>query len=453
MKVFKDPARSLHRHHHRISITACVFFLIPEPCSEPYEVLARGEEAVSIFNKALLEGKAQVTRMQLTVIGDVGAGKTSLVRNLSGEEFMEERSETRGINTSMVEVTELDDSWHVADLNKSHVDDILSDKVCEGILSSSWRNKGQSSEFVLLSSSDPGPSLFTERNRSSGIRRLPSIEYAPAPSEDNDSDQTNMIPLSSASRFGRSSSEQTAPRDIPVDQITRKLSEASLDDKQRKYTKISIWDFAGHPLYQAMHHVFLNQRSFYLVVTNLVQLGNPESSGHAIAELRFWLNSVRVHTPQASPIFLVGTHRDQVSQQDISDAEKMLYEEFVENFGQQLVRRQEKNFLFAVENARGCEDDGAVLLKKTIQEEASRLMLMDEELPVLWLHFEEEILKCRERPDCPACVPKAFLKKMIESNCRVVDETFESMLHFYHDSGVIILPGNWTFFPLSYFHC
>ena len=426
-----------------------MFYLILEPCSEPYEVLARGEEAVSIFNKALLEGKAQVIRMQLTVIGDVGAGKTSLVRNLSGEEFLEERSETHGINTSMVEMTELDDSWHVADLNKSHVDDILSDKVCEGILSSSWRNHRQSSDDFMLSSSDPGPSFFTERYCSSGIRRLPSIECAAAPAENNESDQTNMIPLSSAGRFGRSSSGQTAPRDIPVDQITRKLSEASLDNKQTKYTKISIWDFAGHPLYQAMHHVFLNQRSFYLVVTNLVQLCNPESRDYAIAEVHFWLNSVRVHTPQTSPIFLVGTHRDQVSQEDISDAEKMLYGEFVETFGQQLVRSQEKSFLFAVENALGCEDDAAMLLKKTIEDEASRLMLMDEELPVLWLHFEEEILKCRERPDCPACVPKTFLKEMIESNCRVVDDTtFESMLHFYHDSGVIILPGNWTFFPL-----
>ncbi|KAJ7391056.1 hypothetical protein OS493_021077 [Desmophyllum pertusum] len=67
---------------------------------------------------------------------------------------------------------------------------------------------------------------------------------------------------------------------------------------------------------------------------------------------------------------------------------------------------------------------------------------MDEELPVLWLHFEEEILKCRERPDCPPCVRKAFLKDiMMKSSSRVVEEReFDSMLHFYHDSGVVILP-------------
>ena len=95
-----------------------------------------------------------------------------------------------------------------------------------------------------------------------------------------------------------------------------------------------------------------------------------------------------------------------------------------------------------MENTLGRADEGALLLKNTIEEEASRLKLMEEELPVLWLHFEEEILKCREKSDCPACVTKAFLKNMlVESNFDVTDETFESMLRFYHDSGVIILPG------------
>ena len=381
-----------------------------------------------------------MTRLQLTVIGDIGAGKTSLVRNLSGEDFVKERVETHGIDTSMVEVTELDDSWHVTDLNNSYVDDILTDKVCEGIKHSS-EAKGRSGVYQL-SCSDPGPSpLSQKRHRPPFTTRLLSIECAPEHQEgdsgsDDASDQTSMVP------FTRSRSEQTPPREIPVDLITRKLSEASLTDKERKYIKFSIWDFAGHPLYQAMHHVFLNRRSFYLVVTNLAQLCNPETEDHALKEIHFWLNSVRVHTPQTTPVFLVGTHRNAVSEQDISNAEKLLYDEFAATFAQQLVKNQEKNFLFSVENTLGSADEGALLLKNTIEEEASRLKLMEEELPVLWLHFEEEILKCREKSDCPACVTKALLKNMlVESNFDVSDETFENMLRFYHDSGVIILPG------------
>ena len=117
--------------------------------------------AVQIFNQALREGKACVSRMQLTVIGDVGAGKTSLVRTLSGEGFIDERRETHGIVTSMVERTELDDSWHTADLIRSHVDDILADKVCQGIKDSPGGDQLRNSQGKLSSSSDPGPSFLS----------------------------------------------------------------------------------------------------------------------------------------------------------------------------------------------------------------------------------------------------------------------------------------------------
>ena len=210
-----------------------------------------------------------MTRLQLTVIGDVGAGKTSLVRNLRGEDFLEERIETHGIDTSIVEVTELYDSWHVTDLNKSFVDKILTDRVCEGFKNSN-EAKGSSAAYES-SFSDPGPSLSQKRRHPPSRRRLPSIECGPAHQEgdasyDDADDETSLVP------FTRSRSEQTPTRKIPVDLITRKLSEASLELKEGKYIKLSIWDFAGHPLYQAMHHVLLNRRSFYLVVTNLPQL-------------------------------------------------------------------------------------------------------------------------------------------------------------------------------------
>ena len=403
--------------------------------------------AVEIFNQALREGKACVSRMQLTVIGDVGAGKTSLVRTLSGEEFIEERQETHGIDTSMVEKTELDDSWHTADLNKSYVDEILAEKVCQGIKHAPGGDQSCNSQGKLLSSSDPTQSFLTEKLH---LRRSLSIESPPiSETSDSTGDSRGMVPVPSTSRC-ISKRGETPPRDIPVEQIVRRMSKASLDEKENKYAKISIWDFAGHPLYQAMHHVFLNRRSFYLVVFNLVELCNPERTQKALTEIHFWLNSIRVHTPQTTPVFLVGTRRRVVSEEDISRAEEILHNELIEKFGQQLVKSKVDSFLFTVENSLGCDDDGAVELKKAIEDEASRLTLTNEELPLLWLHFEEEILKRREKPDCPSCVSKTYLKEMMEGSYRVVEEEeFQSMLHFYHDSGVVILPGNRHFLYIS----
>lgn len=136
---------------------------------------------------------------------------------------------------------------------------------------------------------------------------------------------------------------------MPFDQIKRKLSlptGTSTNNNEKKYTKISNWDFAGHPLYQAMHNVFLNRRSFYLVVLNLVRLCNPESASQALEEVHFWLNSVRVYTPHTTPVFLVGTRRDEVTNEDLANAETKLYDELIESFGQQLVNSKEKFFCF-----------------------------------------------------------------------------------------------------------
>ena len=220
-------------------------------------------------------------------------------------------------------------------------------------------------------------------------------------------------------------------------------SETSLGENEKKYAKISIWDFAGHSLYEAMHHVFLNRRSFYLAVLNLARLCNLDSANQVLEEINYWLNSIRVHAPHTTPVFLVGTHSGEVSEQDKATAEKTLHEKLTEKFGQQLVKGKENSFLFPVENTLGGEDPGAGALKKAIENEATRLSKMDEEFPLSWLDFEEEILKCREDQDFPPCVRKSDLKQMLEQSTsrNIDDREFGSMLQFYHDSGVIILPG------------
>ena len=417
--------------------------------NEPYEVLARGELAVEIFNQALREGKARISRMQLTVIGNVGVGKTSLVRSLSGEEFEEERKETHGIDTSMVEKTELDVSWHAADPNKSQVDEILVDQVCQGIQRSPRVGHPCPTRGRRLTHSHQGPSFLSRGQHPSYVRRLRSIEGPSTSGSTSASNgkQTSLATESPASLHSLSlTHERRSSREIPIEEIMRRLSlnsETSLGENEKKYAKISIWDFAGHSLYEAMHHVFLNRRSFYLAVLNLTRLCDLNSANQVLKEIHYWLNSICVHAPHTTPVFLVGTHSGEVSEQDMATAEKTLYEKLIEKFGQQLVKSKENSFLFPVENTLGGEDPGAGALKTAIENEATRLSKMDEEFPLSWLDFEEEILKCREEQDFPPCVRKSDLKQMLEQSTsrNIDDREFGSMLQFYHDSGVIILPG------------
>lgn len=88
------------------------------------------------------------------------------------------------------------------------------------------------------------------------------------------------------------------------------------------------------------------------------------------------------------------------------------------------------------EEARNLQSKG-----KIPEEHALECFPKVEESLDSWLHFEEVVLKCRERADFPPCVQKDKLKQMID-----VDETFEGMLDFYHNRGLIILPGNSLYF-------
>ena len=94
------------------------------------------------------------------------------------------------------------------------------------------------------------------------------------------------------------------------------------------------------------------------------------------------------------------------------------------------------------EEARNLQSKG-----KIPEEHALECLPKVEESLDSWLHFEEVVLKCRERADFPPCVQKDKLKQMID-----VDETFEGMLDFYHNRGLIILPGNSLYFH-SVEHC
>ena len=84
---------------------------------------------------------------------------------------------------------------------------------------------------------------------------------------------------------------------------------SSKESDEKDDLTFSVFDFAGQTVYYNTHQFFLTNRSIYLLVWN-VRLG-AEHSG-----LDFWLNSIDCHAPLC-PIFIVGTHIDQVNKYDL----------------------------------------------------------------------------------------------------------------------------------------
>ncbi len=71
----------------------------------PMEILKKGKEAVKAYFDSLEGEKRVLNEVKMLLVGDGGAGKTSLVKRLVGEKFDKNEPQTHGININPWEVT------------------------------------------------------------------------------------------------------------------------------------------------------------------------------------------------------------------------------------------------------------------------------------------------------------------------------------------------------------
>ncbi len=82
---------------------------------------------------------------------------------------------------------------------------------------------------------------------------------------------------------------------------------------------VSVSDYGGQEVFYALHHLFMTRNAVYVVVFNmewLLEAGPVREK--ALSFLRFWINTITVHTVDATtgsvaPIAIVGTRKDRVS--------------------------------------------------------------------------------------------------------------------------------------------
>ncbi|RNA35085.1 putative serine threonine- kinase pats1, partial [Brachionus plicatilis] len=177
----------------------------------------------------------------------------------------------------------------------------------------------------------------------------------------------------------------------------------------------SVFDFAGQVVYYNTHQFFLSNRSIYLLVWN-VRLGAQHSG------LDFWLNSIDCHAPSC-PIFIVGSHIDQVSKFDLPiEKYKKKYPQIV-------------GFHFV----SSLDGKGIPELTKNIINTALEEKYMGEKIPKCWLEFESELHKLKRE--------KYFLDyseaEKIADNHGIFEQTeLAQALGFLHDLGSIMYFNN-----------
>ena len=173
----------------------------------------------------------------------------------------------------------------------------------------------------------------------------------------------------------------------------------------------SVFDFAGQVVYYNTHQFFLTNRSIYLLVWN-VRLG-AEHSG-----LDFWLNSIECHAP-LSPIFLIGTHIDEVNKYELS------VEKYKKKYPQIA-----GCFFVSSYNGKGVDE-----LSKAIIDIALKEKYMGEAIPSAWLEFERALHAMKNKKNI---LDYSEIEK-IGNNYGIFDKhELGQAIQFLHDLGSLM---------------
>ncbi|CAG2236180.1 unnamed protein product [Mytilus edulis] len=234
----------------------------------PTEIrLMTDKRSVELYLKLLESGSEKKRDIRLVVVGKKGAGKTSLIKRLFGEDNTDVTS-TNGIEIHKIKCKAMSDDgiWNKLDGNYEETETharLL--KEYEGKL----QDKGTTEEPVQsqFAIKDNTPATSFDESKTSGtVYQQPKIMTSLVTTE-------SQVEPPVTSQKPNQSLEQ-AKKDIE----TMLKSNVDLHDKE-EYATLLLWDFAGDEEFYHTHQTFLSPDAIYLVVTKLNEAGDKEAQG------------------------------------------------------------------------------------------------------------------------------------------------------------------------------
>jgi GTPase SAR1 family protein len=239
-------------------------------------------------------------------------------------------------------------------------------------------------------------------------------------------DQTNGSNLHSFSSDSEKVSEEEPEevksrkiikgRDLDREVMYKLISENINTRNNLSKLTISLCDFGGQEVFNALHAFFMTRCGVYMLVFDMelfLSKENNNKSESCSKSILFWMNSIAMHTydektGKTAPVALVGTRRDKVSSVDIHDKISMELEEKYGNHRvwSSLVRfeREGKQGLFRssreakalnyfpIDNTKRFFEDTTLT---QLLEKLEKTMMESEEvkrkIPVIWMKALDEI--------------------------------------------------------------
>uniref|UniRef100_A0A7S3PM47 non-specific serine/threonine protein kinase n=1 Tax=Aplanochytrium stocchinoi TaxID=215587 RepID=A0A7S3PM47_9STRA len=385
--------------------------------------------------------KTSWSRSRIMFVGQGRAGKSATVRSLLGHDFEENLDSTVGAFVSESESTGKDVNWKSMKTKEAgeHASRfaarILFDKSRQP---RKRKTKRKSNLPSLVWKSLPRMFTRTGMNNNNNFNDVPEV------TEQNNNDLTgapNVNPIVVVNN----NEPQEVWEEEWFDDVVEEEDEVLVDEKDifRQYNEnlffdaeslmLSLWDFGGQDVFYSMHHMFLTKSGVYVLVFDMRQILDENTTEEAVKYLQFWLNSIKLHAPHA-PLLIAGTFLEDIEgNKDVMAVDNVLSEVVKTSFPQVVQNDDENLVLFPIDNK---ECSGILGLRTKIEQVVRKDKSVYQKVSMNWIRLLDQILAKRDKE---SYLTLAEVKAIAKDNFGIKGKgEVEVVLSLFHERGMII---------------
>ncbi|CAG2189927.1 unnamed protein product [Mytilus edulis] len=424
------------------------------------------KRSVELYLKLLESGSEKKRDIRLVVVGKKGAGKTSLIKRLFGEDNTDVTS-TNGIEIHKIKCKAMSDDgiWNKLDGNYEETETharLLKE------YEEKLQNKGTIEEPVEsnIAIKDKTPATsFDESKKSGTVYQQPKImtslvttESQVEPPVTTESQAEPPVTTESQAEPPVTTESQVEPpvtsqqRNQSLEHATRDIetmlkSNVDLHDKE-EYATLLLWDFAGDEEFYHTHQTFLSPDAIYIVVTKL----NEADDKKAKDLFQLWMDSIHcysrleedINKSDASkrtsydldpPVVIVGTWKDALvcDVEEIDDACRENILKYTENISEDELGHIRQEYFIS-----NTEDDPSVFqqIRENILNLARKMKTWNKAYPLKFIQLEKQLQE--KKKVLPIISFQEIQKIAFDSPQPLNDEELRLFLEFHHEIRALV---------------
>ncbi|XP_076116515.1 uncharacterized protein LOC143083988 [Mytilus galloprovincialis] len=408
----------------------------------PTEIkLMTDKRSVELYLKLLQSGSEKKRDIRLVIVGKKGAGKTSLIKKLFGEDITDVTS-TNGIEIRTIKCKAMSDDgvWNKLDGTKEEAEihaRLL--KQYKGTIEESVEDE----THEAVTDNTPKTILYKRSEVSetvSGQSEIPPL-YSESTVKPQVSTESRIKPPVTNQQPNQSIEE--AKKDIE----TMLKSNVDLHDKE-EYATLLLWDFAGDEEFYHTHQTFLSPDAIYLVVTKL----NEADDKNAKDLFQLWMDSIHCYSRLEEdrnksdvkkrksddldpPIVIVGTWKDALicDVEKIDDACSKNISKYAENISDDELTHIRQTYFIS-----NTEDDPSVFqqIRENILRLARTMRTWNTDYPLKFIQLEKRLQE--KKKVLPIISFQEIQNIAIDTPQPLNDEELKLFLEFHHEIRALV---------------